>query len=164
VSIAVPKNFSEIDPSAFLNSSNQSDFSSQNPDLAPFLSAGNEFLRGSVLAASGTDSGTPAFVVVSKSPEQFDPSDASVKSEFQSQFETLGATNVKIDEVTLPAGDALRASGSFDINAGTSTKTVDETLYFVSVGRTTWVIVGVTVGSSTGELFDQIANTFTVSS
>jgi hypothetical protein len=65
--------------------------------------------------------------------------------------------------VTLPAGDALRVGVTLGINTGTKSGTVHETLYFVNVGRTTWAIVGASVGdSSNSDLFDQIAQTFSV--
>jgi hypothetical protein len=169
VSIAVPKNFNEIDPSAVFNNSDESDFASQHPDLAPLLSSGNPILRSSVLAAAGSADGTPAFVVVAKSPERFDPTDSQsasdLESELQSELEPAGASNVSVDQVTLPAGDALRATLTLDISGGLSSGTVHETIYFVTVGRTTWIIFGATVGDTAGDaLFDQIAKTFSVNS
>jgi hypothetical protein len=164
VSIAVPKDFREIDPALFLDSSNQSDFSDLNPDLAPFLSSGNSFLAGSVLAASGSTDGTPAFVVVTKTPQRFDPTDPRFSSELETQLQTAGGTNITTDPVSLPAGDGLRVGVTLTINGTSSTGTVDETLFFVTVGRTTWGVIGVSVGGSERELFDQIAQTFTVSS
>jgi hypothetical protein len=162
-SIAVPKDFTEIDPSAFVNSSNDSDFSSLNPELAPFLQSGNAFLNGAVLAAAGSSNGTPSFVVVAKSPQNFDVGDASFQNELESELKAAGATNVTLDTVTLPAGDALRVGVTLGINTGTNSGTVNETLFFVNVGRTTWVVVGASVGdSSNSDLFDQIAQTLAV--
>jgi hypothetical protein len=165
VSIAVPRDFVEIDPETFLDSSNQSEFSSLNPELAPFLSSGNAFLNGSVLAATGSSDGSPSFVVVAKSPQAFDPQDPRFAEELKTQLLAAGASNVTTENVTLPAGDALRLGVTLNINTPNQTGTVNETLYFVQVGRTTWGIIGASVGSgSQSDLFDQIAETFTVTS
>ena len=164
VSIAVPNSFTEIDPSDFLNSSNQSDFSSQNPELAPFLSGGNEFLNGAVLAAMGQSDGNPAVVIVAKSPQRIDATDSDAASQLEDVFRTAGGRNITTDTVTLPAGTALRTGFTLDINAGASSTSVSETIYLVTVGRTSWAIFGVSVGGDASDLFDQIAKTFTVSS
>ena len=74
------------------------------------------------------------------------------------------ATQCARPRLFLPAGDALRVGVTLTINGASSSGTVDETLYFVTVGRTTWGIIGVSVGDSERELFDQIAQTFAVSS
>jgi|GEM_PF-4161230 len=165
VSIAVPSGFTEIDPSEFVNNSNQSDLSNLNPDLAPFLSSGNAFLGGSVLAASGPNNGVPTFVVVAKSPQSFDPTASDFSSELKSQLAAAGAANVTTDTVRLPAGKGLRVGVSLSINTGSATGEVNETLFFVKIGRTTWGIVGASVGNGSSEaLFDQIAQTFRVTS
>ncbi len=83
----------------------------------------------------------------------------------EAQLEGIGATNVTTKLVTLPAGKALRVSLSLAINTSSSSGTVNETLFFLNVGSTTWAIVGVSVGEgTTGTLFDQIAQTFAVTS
>jgi hypothetical protein len=169
VSIAVPNNFTEVDPSSLLNNANRSDLSSQNPELAPFVSADNPILRGSVLAAAGSADGTPAFVLVAKSPQRFDPNNSQsasdLESELQSELGAAGASDISVDKVTLPAGDALRATLTLDINAAASSGAVHETIYFATVGRTTWIIFGVAVGDSAGvDFFDQIAKSFSVGS
>ena len=51
-----------------------------------------------------------------------------------------------IDTVSLPAGDALRIRVTLDLNTGSSSSTIHETIYFVTVGRTTWAILGVSLG------------------
>jgi hypothetical protein len=169
VSIGVPNNFDQIDPSKVFNSSNESDASSLNSDLGPLLSAGNSILQSSVLAAAGSADGTPAFVVVAKSPQQFDPSDSQAASELESELQSelggAGASDISVDKVTLPAGDALRATLTLDLNSADSSGAVHETIYLVTVGRTSWIIFGATAGdSSSVDLFDQIAKTFSVSS
>jgi hypothetical protein len=167
VSIAVPRNFSETDPSQFANSDAQSEFRSENSELAPLLSSGNAFLRNSVLAASGSVDGTPAFVVVAKSPQPIDTTDSQsaseLESELQSELATVGGSDITTDPVTLPAGPAFRVQVTLEINAAATSGTVRETIYFVTVGRTTWAILGVTVdGTNATDLFDQIAKTFSV--
>ena len=169
VSIAVPNNFSETDPSQLGNSDAQSEFRSENSDLAPFLASGNAFLQNSVVAASGSVDGVPAFVVVAKSPQRLDTTDSEsaseLESELRSELGTVGGSDISIDMVTLPAGPALRVQVSLEINASETSGTVRETIYFVTVGRTTWAILGVSVdGSSASDLFEQVANTFSVNS
>ncbi len=164
VSIAVPNDFKQIDSSTFLNSSDESTFSGQNPDLAPFLSSGNSFLQGSVVAAAGTTNGKPTVVVVGKSPEQIDPNDAATIRQLKSELESDGASNISIAKKKLPAGDALRVALTVDVNGSNTTGTVNEVLYFVNVGHTTWVMVGASVGSDAGGLLDQVAKTLAIAS
>jgi len=169
VSIAVPRNFSETDPSRFADSDAQSQFSNENSDLAPLLSSGNAFLRNAVLAASGSADGTPAFVVVAKSPQRIDTTDSEsaseLETELRSELEPVGGSEISTDPVTLPAGPALRLQVTLEVNASETSGTVHETIYFVTVGRTTWAVVGVTVdGTAATDLFDQIAKTFSVTS
>jgi hypothetical protein len=169
VSIAVPKNLSETDPSQFGDSAAQSGFSSENSDLAPLLSSGNAFLRNSVLAASGSVDGTPALVVVAKSPQRFDTNDSQSASELESQLRSelgpVGGSDISVDTVTLAAGPALRVQVTLEVNTSSASGTVHESIYFVTVGRTTWLIfIATGDGSTTSDLFDQIANTFSVGS
>jgi hypothetical protein len=165
VSIAVPQNFTETDPSQFLDSNAQSDLGSENSDLAPFVSSGNALFRNSVLAASGSVNGTPAFVVVAKSPQRFDASNSDLASELRSELGTVGGSDVSVDSVALPAGPALRAQLTLEVPASSGSATVRETIYFVNVGSTTWVIAGVAVDGTAGsDLFDQIAHSFSAGS
>jgi hypothetical protein len=160
VTIAVPNDFKEVDPSAFANSSNESAFSAQNPDLAPFLASGNTFLEGSVLAATGATDGKPTVVVVAKSPQKFDPTNSVFTQSLKTELESAGADNLSVDHASIPAGEALRVALSIDVNGEVTSGTVHEVLYFVSVGNTTWGIIGASVGADASGLFDQMAKTF----
>jgi len=168
VSISVPTNFHEIDPARFADTKSQSEFSSENPDFAPFLSSGNVFLKNSVLAASGSVDGTPAILVVGKSPQRFDPTDSDFASDLENEIErelaTIGGTDVSTDTVSLPAGEALRVRVTLHVDTRSSKATVHETIYFVTEGRTTWAILGVSVGEPVDDLWAQIAETFEVKS
>jgi hypothetical protein len=163
VSIAVPSDFKQIDPSAFADSSNESAFSAQNPDLAPFLASGNAFLEGSVLAATGATNGKPTVVVVAKSPQKFDPTDSAFTHSLKTELESAGAANLSVNNVSIPAGNALRVALSIDVNGEVTSGTVHEVLHFVTVGETTWGIIGASVGADASGLFDQMAKTFKAS-
>jgi hypothetical protein len=160
VTIAVPSDFKEIDPSSFADPSNESAFSAQNPDLAPFLASGNAFLEGSVLAATGATDGKPTVVVVAKSPQKFDPTDSAFARSLKTELQSAGADNLSISNVSLPAGDALRVALSIDVNGEVTSGVVHEVLYFVTIGDTTWGIIGASVGADASGLFDQVAKTF----
>jgi hypothetical protein len=101
---------------------------------------------------------------VAKSPQRFDPSDTQFATELEDGLRAAGGTDITTDTTTIPAGEALRVGVTLNINAGATSGSVTETLYFVTVGRTTWAVIGVSVGGDAGNLFDQIANTFTVES
>jgi len=158
----VPNDFTEFDASTLTEGSNQSQLSELNPDLAPFLSSGQALLGNSVLTAAGRR--TQQAVIVTKIPGGIDPTEAAFSDAISSQFEATGvASNVSTDIVTLPVGDALRVKLTIDLNVPNSSASVQEVIFFVKVGPTVWGILGVSLGDP-GDVFDQMADTFAVSS
>ncbi len=66
--------------------------------------------------------------------------------------------------MTLSAGDALKVTLALDLSAANpSASQVNEVIFFVKVGSTTWGILGVSL-TEPGDVFDQIADTFAVTS
>jgi hypothetical protein len=163
VSVAVPSDFTDIDPAVTDPGSNASQFSQLNPDLAPFLNAGEQLIGRSVIAAASPRHGGEGFIIA-KVPTPLDPTSPRFADQLKSQLESTGvAKDVTTGTVTLSAGDALRVSLTLDVNTpGRGTATVSETIFFVQAGGTTWGIIGVSLGDA-GDVFDQIADTFSVS-
>lgn len=162
VSIAIPSDFKEIDASQLTNSSAQSSLSEFNPDLAPFLESGQALIGNSVLTAASSRGGQ--VVTVTKIPGGIDPTISEFSDAITSQLEATGlAKDVSTDTVTLSAGDALKVSLTLDLTAtNPSAPSVNEVIFFVKVGSTTWGILGVSL-TDPGDIFDQIADTFAVS-
>jgi hypothetical protein len=165
VSISVPQDFVTIDASDLTDPSNESSLSDLNPDIAPFLQAGNAFVGNTVISAVSSKGGGQAIIVAQVPGGGIDPTQSAFADALESQLEATGlASGVTTDTVDLPAGQALRVALTLSLNAPNSSNIdVNETLFFVQVGHTTWGIVGVSLGDA-GDLFDQIANTFTVAS
>lgn len=163
VSIAVPNDFTEFDSSQLASGQNESSLSELNPDLAPFLAAGQSLVGNSVLTAASARS--KQALIVTKIPGGIDPTIPEFSDAMSSQLEATGvATGVTTDTVTLPAGDALKVQLTLSLNVpGSSSASVQEVIFFVKVGPTTWGILGVALGDPS-DVFDQMANTFAVSS
>ncbi len=114
VSIAVPKDFVEIDPSRFLDSSNQSDFSRPEPGTRTVPLVGQRVPAGSVLAATGRSTARR------RSSSSRRARSGSTRTTLGSPVGSspscrpAGATNITTDTVSLPAGDALRVGVTLD--------------------------------------------------
>lgn len=163
VSISVPNDFTEFDASKLTDSDAQSSLSELNPDIAPFLSSGQALIGNSVLTAAGRH--TQQIVIVTKIPGGVDPTISEFSDAIASQLDATGlATDVTTDTVSLRAGDALKVTLTLNLTAaGGSAVHVQEVIFFVKVGSTTWGILGVSLDDP-GRVFDQIADTFAVSS
>jgi hypothetical protein len=164
ISIAVPSTFKSIDASTIASGANNSQLSDLSPEIAPFLSAGNAFLDRAAIAAVDEQAFGGTFIVVGKSPQRIDVNDESFASAIENQFSSLGiASDVTTDQIDLPAGPALRIGVTLSFGgASASGLDVGETLFFVNAAGQTFVIVGASFPADTTGVFDDIAQTFSV--
>jgi hypothetical protein len=158
----VPEGFVEFD--ATNAAANASDLASDNPEFGQFLGSATALAGNSVLAARSSGL-RPSAVIVAESPQSFDVEDPTLPDQLKQVFGNLGPVkDVSTSAETLAAGPALRLDVALEVaKPDSSTASVHETLFFVNARGTTWVIIGVSGGDDQSDLFDQIAQTLTVS-
>jgi hypothetical protein len=161
VSIAALDGWEEIAPDDF--SMTPEEFEAAFPDAPPELleQATTAFAQGAKLIAFDVED--PEFssnVNIASFPGEAPLS--LLESQATNQLETLGGTVISSEQVTVPAGDAVRVEYTLDV-AGPAggAVTANGVQYYVHAGGSTYVVT-VTTLDDAGELADSMIETLRV--
>jgi hypothetical protein len=159
VSIAAPDGWREIAPEDF--SMTPEEFKAAFPDAPPELldQATGAFDEGATLIAFDTeDSAFGANVNIASFPGEAPLS--LLEAQATNQLESFGGSVVSSDEVTVPAGDALRVAYTLDVAAPDgSSVTANGVQFYVHAGGRTHVVT-ISGLDDMGTISDAMADTF----